>query len=407
MANCFQAADILLPDKHISLKKWACVACDQFSSQMEYWDRVRNFVGDAPSTYHMIFPEALLRQGQDRLDSIRRHMERYLDEGLFSQHRRSFIYLERTLENGTIRRGLVGQVDLEEYDFHPGCSARIRATEATVESRIPARMALLEGAPLEFPHTLLLCDDREDRIMAAAASVRGECLYDFDLMESGGHIRGFLISGLGVGVVNSAVTGYISAAEAELGDPMTFAVGDGNHSLAAAKACWEKLKPGLSREQQLWHPARYALVELENIQDPAIEFAPIHRLLRGREAAGFPSFLRRYAAPEGHAVRLLSREGGEETLYFSRRETPLVLERLQPLLDVFSAEHGCAMDYIHGEEALRQLTLEPDTLGILLPGIEKDGLFPGVLRNGVLPRKTFSMGSAREKRYYLEGKTRI
>lgn len=410
MANCFQAADILLPNKHISLQKWACVACDQFSSQPEYWERVKAFVGDAPSAYHMVFPEALLRQGVggERVRSIHRHMEKYLDENVFETHRRSFVYLERTMENGRKRRGLVGQIDLEEYDFHPGSAAHIRATEGTVESRIPPRMALLEKAPLEFPHTILLCDDRRDEILSAAASMAERPLYDFDLMEGGGHMTGRLISGLGVGVVNSAVSRYIAAVEEgqSPGNTMAFAVGDGNHSLAAAKACWEKIKPELTEEQRRWHPARYALVELENIHDPAIEFAPIHRILRGKDAHLLADYLKQYAAPDGFSLRLV-RAGREEELFLPRGEDPLVLTALQPLLDRFCGAHGCDMDYIHGETALRQLSAEEDTVGILLPGMEKSDLFPAVLRGGVLPRKTFSMGSSREKRYYLEGKKRI
>ena len=187
MHNCFEAADILIPKK-CAMTKWACVACDQYSSQPEYWARVRDFVGDAPSTYHMIFPEALLRQGagKERIESGHQYMEKYLDEGLFQTHRRSFVYVERILPSGVVRRGLMGQVDLEEYDFHPGANARIRATEGTVQERIPPRMELLRGAKLEFPHVLLLCDDKEDTILSAAKDAAGEKLYDFDLMENGG-----------------------------------------------------------------------------------------------------------------------------------------------------------------------------------------------------------------------------
>ena len=215
MHNCFQAADILIPGK-ISMTKWACVACDQYSSQPEYWERVRDFVGDAPSTYHMIFPEALLRQGagKERIESGHRHMEEYLSSGLFRELRRSFIYVERTMPSGACRRGLMGQVDLEEYDFTPGSAAHIRATEGTVQERIPPRMELLRGAKLEFPHVLLLCDDKKDEILKTAKENAGEKVYDFDLMENGGRIRGYLISGMGVGVVNSAISAYIAATEA-------------------------------------------------------------------------------------------------------------------------------------------------------------------------------------------------
>jgi hypothetical protein len=408
MYNCFHAADILLPKK-LSMKKWACVACDQFSSEPEYWARVADFVGEAPSTYHMIYPEALLRQGdtQARLQSIHAAMEEYLSQNLFETHRRSFIYLERTMLDGSLRRGLMGQIDLEAYDFTPGSGAKIRATEGTVQERIPPRMKLLEGAALEFPHVLLLCDDDKDAILQTAATVHGEEVYDFDLMEGGGHITGWSVSGLGVAVVNAAITEYIAAMGQRQGTehPMAFAVGDGNHSLASAKACWEKLKPTLSPEEQQTHPARFALVELENIHDPAITFEPIHRVVRQVDPAQLMTALRGIAVPEGYPITCLW-QGKEETVYLDKNASPLAVAILQPFLDQYVAAHGGSMDYIHGADVVRSLSQQPETLGLILPGMEKSALFPGVLQGGVLPRKTFSMGAAREKRYYLEGKKR-
>ncbi len=408
MHNCFEAADILIPQK-ISMTKWACVACDQYSSQPEYWERVRDFVGDAPSTYHMIFPEALLRQGagKERIAEGHQYMENYLNAGLFRTYRRSFVYVERTLPTGVIRRGLIGQVDLEEYDFHPGSNAQIRATEGTVQERIPPRMELLRGAKLEFPHVLLLCDDKEDAILTAAKDAAAEKLYDFDLMENGGRIRGYLIAGMGVSMVNSAISRYIAATEASQNpdNAMCFAIGDGNHSLAAAKSCWEELKPTLTEEERIQHPARYALVELENIHDAAIEFEPIHRVVKGEQLGELMEMLRAKSVPEGYPITMIT-SGGEETIHLSREESPLALAILQPMLDEFAAKTGAAMDYIHGEDVARQLSKAPNTLGLIVPGMEKESLFPGVLQGGVLPRKTFSMGQANEKRYYLEGKMR-
>lgn len=411
MRNCFHAGDILIPQK-ISMKKWACVACDQFSSQREYWNGVEEFVGEAPSTYHMIFPEALLRTEDKatRLSSIHRHMEAYLNQGIFRNFRRSFVYLERQMENGLFRRGLMGYIDLEEYDFTPGTSAHIRATEGTVLDRIPPRMELLRGAALEFPHVLLLCDDKKDEILSTAREVAGETVYDFDLMEDGGRIRGKVISGLGVSVVNAAISRYIGATEAHQGkgNTMSFAVGDGNHSLASAKACWEEMKPALSQEAREEHPARFALVELENIHDPAIDFEPIHRVIQTQNREQLELLLdtlKAYDAPQGHSI-VLCHGDAQCTIHISKENTPLALSVLQPLLDDFVAKNGGTMDYIHGEEVVRQLATRENTLGILLPGIDKGALFLGVLRDGVLPRKTFSMGHAREKRYYLEGKMR-
>lgn len=409
MHNCFEAADILLP-QHCAMTKWACVACDQYSSQPEYWERVRDFVGDAPSTYHMIFPEALLRQGagEERIAAGHRHMTEYLESGLFHTYRRSFIYVERTMPSGAVRRGLMGQVDLEEYDFHPGSPAHIRATEGTVQERIPPRMKLLRGAKLEFPHVLLLCDDKKDAILTAAKDAAGEKVYDFDLMENGGRIRGWLISGMGVSLVNSAVSQYIAATEAaqEPGNAMSFAVGDGNHSLASAKGCWEEIKPTLSEEERLNHPARYALVELENVHDDAIEFEPIHRVVKGEKLDMLMDTLRAKSVSEGYPITMLT-ENGEETIHLSRQESPLALAILQPMLDDFAVKTGATMDYIHGEDVTRELSKAPNTLGLIVPGMEKESLFPGVLQGGVLPRKTFSMGQANEKRYYLEGKMRV
>ena len=409
MHHCFHAADILLPERKYSLKRWACVACDQFTSQPEYWDQVSAFVGDAPSTLHMIVPEAYLKQGktEGRLASIHRTMDDYWKEGLFRTLRRSFIYLERTMQNGTVRRGLVGQIDLEDYDFTPGSGAKIRATEGTVQERIPPRVKLLEGARLEFPHVLLLCDDKQDVIMKAAQSAKGDEVYSFDLMEGGGHVTGWQISGLGVSLVNTAVADYMAAAAAaqSVSNPMAFAVGDGNHSLASAKACWEKLKPTLSGSDLQEHPARYALVELENIHDPAIVFEPIHRVLKDVPVDLLVDALHRVAVPEGYPITVVTQQK-TETLHLSREASPLAVAILQPLLDRFQKEHGGTMDYIHGEDVAIRLSRQGGAVGIILPPMEKDALFPGVLQGGVLPRKTFSMGEAREKRYYLEGKVR-
>jgi hypothetical protein len=356
----------------------------------------------------MIFPEALLRlgEGQERIGNIHKAMEQYLEQGIFRNFRRSFVYLERTMQNGKIRRGLIGQIDLEEYDFHPGSPAHIRATEGTVQERIPPRMELLREAALEFPHVLLLCDDKKDDIMTTAAQMKGEKVYDFDLMEDGGHITGYVISGLGVSVVNSAVGRYIEATEGGQtpGNAMSFAVGDGNHSLASAKACWEELKPTLTPEEQLTHPARFSLVELENIHDEAIEFEPIHRVVSGN-ISELLTRLDGISSSSGYPVQIVTKQG-EKTIYLPREQSPLAVAILQPMLDKFVADTGASIDYIHGAEVVRQLAGKPDTVGLILPGMEKASLFPGVLQGGVLPRKTFSMGHAQEKRYYLEGKKR-
>ncbi len=403
MHNCFHGGDILLPQK-ISMKKWACVACDQYSSQPEYWNTVEDFVGSEPSTLHLIVPEAFLKLGEeaDRISQIHAEMQKYLNQNLFRTFRRSFIYIERTMENGTVRQGLIGQIDLEDYDFDPQSGALIRATEETVRERIPTRMQLLEGAPLEFSHVLLLCDDQKNVIMSAAHAAIGEKVYDFDLMQGGGHITGHLISGLGVSVVNAAVSEYIAM---QTRDNMAFVVGDGNHSLASAKAVWEQYKTNLTPTQRLEHPSRYALVELENIHDPSITFSPIHRVLRNANVERFMECIQNIAVADGYPIVVVTAEQ-EQTFYLDSEKSPLALNILQPVLDAFQKETQCSMDYIHGEDVVRQLSSERDCVGLILPGMDKCALFPGVLHGGVLPRKTFSMGSAREKRYYLEGKMR-
>ena len=406
----FYPADILLP-KDADMTKWAVVACDQFTSQPEYWQAVEETVGDAPSTLWLILPEANLKAPNvdEYISGINAAMEQYLKDGVFQTLEDSLIYVERQQSDGRIRHGLIGMVDLDAYDFTPGSGALIRATEGTVLDRIPPRARVRRGAPIELPHVMLLIDDPDRTVIEPLTTAAGtmEKLYDFDLMENGGRIRGYLISGMGVSLVNSAVSRYISATEAAQNpdNAMSFAIGDGNHSLAAAKSCWEELKSGLTEEERLNHPARYALVELENIHDAAIEFEPIHRVVKGEHLGELMNTLRAKSVPDGYPITMIT-GSDEETIYLSKDESPLALAILQPILDEFAAKTGATMDYIHGEDVTRELSKAPNTLGLIVPGMAKESLFPGVLQGGVLPRKTFSMGQANEKRYYLEGKMR-
>lgn len=407
----FYPSDILLPKKDVDMSKWAVVACDQFTSEPEYWERVEKTVGDAPSTLRLILPEANLKAPNvdEFIADINASMSKYLEEGIFETLKDSLIYIERGQSDGKIRHGLIGMVDLDQYDFTPGSGALIRATEGTVLDRIPPRARVRRNAPIELPHVMLLIDDPEKTVIEplTAAADKMESVYDFDLMENGGRIRGYLISGMGVSLVNSAVSRYISATEAAQNpdNAMSFAIGDGNHSLAAAKSCWEELKSGLTEEERLTHPARYALVELENIHDAAIEFEPIHRVVKGEHLGELMNTLRAKSVPDGYPITMIT-ESDEETIYLSKDESPLALAILQPILDEFAAKTGATMDYIHGEDVTRELSKAPNTLGLIVPGMAKESLFPGVLQGGVLPRKTFSMGQANEKRYYLEGKMR-
>ena len=405
--NTFMPASILLP-RGVEMQKWAVIACDQFTSEPAYWERVRRFVGEAPSSLHLIFPEAELRQEPEkRIAAINTKMAAYEREGLFESYENSFVYVERTLSDGTLRRGLVGMLDLEDYDYSPQTDAPVRATERTVVDRIPPRVKIREHASLELPHVLLLCDDEEDAILAPLEKERGEPLYDFDLMEGGGHIRGYRIRGEAADAV------CVRLAEYERGmrerwatltpTPMLYAVGDGNHSLATAKACFEELKHELGPAAAS-HPARYALVELENLHDPAQRFAPIHRIVTGTDVPALLEDARReIGAKEGIPLRWIS-GNEEETLYLDRSRGELAVGILQGFLDRWLAENPGQLDYIHGEGSLRRLAGEPDSVGFVLPDVEKTAFFRSIMTDGVLPRKTFSMGQARDKRYYLEAR---
>ncbi len=409
--NCFLPAEILLP-KVEDMSKWAVIACDQFSSQPAYWDRVRANAGDAPSTIHLILPEAQLGTEQEPAltEEINRTMAAYLEQDLFTVYPNSFVYVERTLQSGAIRKGLVGMVDLEAYDYAMGSASDIRATEKTVVERIPPRMRVRKNAPLEFPHILMLADDH-DKVLIEPITAQKEHLkklYDCMLMEDGGHIAGWLVDGAEAQAFMERLTTYTQHVDEKYtglpGTPMVFAVGDGNHSLATAKACYEELKKAHPGEDLSQHPARYALVELENIHDAAQEFAPIHRVIVKTDA---PALLKavqdNLCAETGFPVEwYMGKDHG--TIYLDQSKGQLAVGILQSFLDQYLAQHDGETDYIHGDADLMELADQDNTIGFLLPVMEKSQLFRGVIADGILPRKTFSMGHAREKRYYLEGR---
>ena len=409
--NAFLPANILLP-KVDSMEKWAVIACDQFSSQPEYWDAVRKNAGDAPSAIQLILPEAELGTAQEEAHTlqINENMKKYLEDGIFVSYDHSFVYVERTLENGAIRKGLMGMVDLETYDFSVGSTSAIRATEKTVVERIPPRMRVRRNAPLEFPHILMLCDDHEKCLIEPVEAMKDQLpvLYDFDLMEGGGHIAGWLVQGEAVDAFNARLTAYTARLAEKYRDipgvPMVFAVGDGNHSLATAKSCYEELKKQNPDADLSAHPARYALVELENIHDDAQVFEPIHRVLfRTDPDALLASLQQEVCAEVGFPVTwYIGKRSG--TVYLDRSRSQLAVGVLQGFLDSYMKDHPCEIDYIHGDDDLRQLADQENAIGFLLPAMGKSQLFRGVIADGILPRKTFSMGHAREKRYYLEGR---
>lgn len=404
-----RAADVMVPRVE-DMEKWAVVACDQFTSEPEYWQRAEAIVGDAPSALRLILPEAEL--GGDvgaRVTAIHAAMRRYMDGVRFDVYPAAYVYVERTMQSGAIRRGVVGMVDLDAYDYMPESGAAIRATEKTVVERIPPRMRIRQGAPLELPHVILLCDD-PGRTLIEPLTARKDGLrklYDFETMLGGGHIAGWLVDGEAAASLTAALDAYerdVPARFAHLGGaPMVYAAGDGNHSLATAKACYEALKAAHPGQDLRDHPARYALVELENIHDEALAFEPIHRIVTGVDADDLLRALAGVCAPGGHIVTWVS-GGRRGTLSLDAARSPLAVGVLQSALDAYLTEKGGAIDYIHGEEALLRLAQRADAIGFLLPPMGKDQLFPGVIKGGMLPRKTFSMGHAQEKRYYLEAR---
>ena len=408
--NVFGPTDILLPRVE-SMEKWAVIACDQFTSQPEYWQRVREYVGDAPSTLRLVLPEAELGENDDaRAAQIHAEMTKLLDSGRFAVCFNAMIYVERTLLSGKVRKGLVGAVDLEAYDYAAGSVSPIRASEKTVVERIPPRKKVRDGAPLELPHVLLLCDDDERLLIEPIAAIRDSLpqLYAFDLMEGGGHVAGWLVQGEAAEAFERRLAAYARTADGKYeglnGASVLFAVGDGNHSLATAKACYEDQKRACSPEEAAKLPSRWALVELENIHDEAQAFEPIHRLVLTEDADALLRRMREeIGAEEGYPVTWYAGERSG-TIFLDKRKGPLPVGVLQAFLDAYMAEHPCGIDFIHGEDALRQLAAREGAVGLALPAIDKGGLFRGIVADGVLPRKSFSMGHAQEKRYYIEAR---
>lgn len=416
----FRPADILLP-QNCDYTKWSVVACDQYTSQPEYWQEVEELVGSAPSTLRLILPESCLDGPSVETDimEVNNTMTRYLREERFRTLPASLIYVERRLDNLRLRRGLVGMVDLEQYDYEPGAEAQVRATEGTVMARIPPRVAVRKNAPLELPHVMLLADDPEKTVLEplSARKDQMEKVYDFDLMERGGHIAGWRLDGESMALVAAALRKLADPAafRARYGvedkPVLLFAVGDGNHSLATAKECYERQKKLFPPEQWASLPARYALVELNNLHDDSLEFEPIHRVVFGADpeelldalAAFYPGSSRT-DRPEGHRLAWVAR-GQEGTVSVPQPSAQLPVGTLQHFLDEYLLSHpGARVDYIHGEDVVRSLAAQPDTVGFLLPAMGKEELFPTVIHDGVLPRKTFSMGEAHDKRFYLEAR---
>ncbi|MBQ8556426.1 MAG: DUF1015 domain-containing protein [Clostridia bacterium] len=407
-------ANLLLPAAHVPATTWACVACDQYTSQPEYWKETELQVGANPSCLKLVLPECYLPETVQRVPLIHQEMARYMADGTLTQQvTEGFVLVERSTASGQ-RLGLVCAVDLEQYDF-TGKKSLIRPTEETITARLPARLAIRRGAPLESSHILLLMDDPMQSVVEPLYEKRGELplLYDFGLMQGGGHLRGWAVTD---GESMSGIRHALGALKARLGaDPLLFAVGDGNHSLATAKAYWNEIKATLTPEQQENHPARFAMVEVENIHDDALAFEPIHRVITGVDGQALMQDWTLYCREHGMELCETTGNGEKEqivtvicgghefTAAIANPDGPLPVATLQRYLDHFLARHPEAeIDYIHGDDVVRRLAAAPDAIGFLLPPLDKSAFFGAIDTLGILPRKTFSMGHAHEKRFYME-----
>lgn len=409
--SCFTEADILLPDFRVTDgTKWSVNACDQYTSEPAYWESVAKTVGDAPSALALVLPELYLNDRRaERVAAINRHMEEYLN-GILFEHKSSMIYLRRTCRGGKVREGLVGKLDLTAYSFKAEDNALVRATEGTVLSRIPPRVEVRRDAAIELPHVMLLADDGDGLLLGSlfAKTDAMEKAYGFELQEGGGRVDGWFLPADEIERVKRTVLS-MEAAEGEA--PFLFAVGDGNHSLASAKAHYEEIAKGLSPEEAAVHPARYALVEIVNIHDASLEFEPIYRVVFGGGEELLPAlsaFADRCGAADTAYPRqevLYVNAEGEGRIVFEKGAHSLTVGTLQIFLDEYLKSHPEAeIDYIHGEDSLRALATKAGAVGFLFDGMSKGELFPSVKRDGPLPRKTFSMGEAYDKRYYLEAR---
>ena len=394
----FTPADVLLP-VGITLGSWSVIACDQFSSEPDYWERVRGSVGVAPSTLNMIIPEVYLNAIDIDLEvkKISASMEYYSEHNIFRKIENSFIYIVRTLPDGRERRGLIGAVDLDEYEFS-GKSAAILASEGTVLDRLPARLMVRREVRYELPHIMAFIDDKEKTVIEPLSEKADNLplLYDFDLMEGGGHIKGKCVKG-------EAADNVITAMRAlhRKSDPL-IVIGDGNHSLAAAKAYWDALKKGLTDAERKIHPAGKALLEINNVYEPAIDFEAIHRVVFNVDPGKLVDALTS-AIPGGGDYKLRWVSSGQEGVIGVRADCiGDMLTALQTFLDEYIGKTGCEVDYVHGEDVVLRLACENRRLGLILPAMEKSELFRTVTTKGVFPKKSFSVGHARDKRYYLE-----
>ncbi len=412
---------IMLPDSKCQLEKWAVVACDQYTSERGYWEKVEDLTKGNPSTYNIIFPEVYLEDGDsdNRINTINSNMDNYIKSGTLNELEDCFILVDRKTSHTPSRKGLMVALDLECYNYTKGSCTFIRATEGTVIERLPPRIKIRQNAPIELPHIMVLIDDPDKKVIEPLAQKADklEKLYDFELMMDGGHIKGYSVTD--EDDLSSIAEGLSQLADLDnfrkkygledQKDVLLFAVGDGNHSLASAKGHWENVKTCLSFEEQQNHPARYALVELVNVHDEGLVFEPIHRVLFNVDAKNLLTEFSAYYKNNSdsrdskpHVFKYITSDGSGE-IQINNPVNNLEVGTLQAFLDYYIKEHPqVKIDYIHGEDVVTRLGSEPGNIGFYLPSMNKTDLFKTVILDGALPRKTFSMGEAEEKRFYLE-----
>ena len=409
--TAFSAADILLPRDSALLSTWCVCACDQYTSEPAYWEKTAELVGDKPSTLRLILPELYLESTdvEQRIADIKTTMQQYLADGIFRTYSDAMIYVERIQSDGKLRAGLVGKIDLEQYDYSKGSVSPVRATEATVEERIPPRLRIRRGAAIELPHIMILLDDPDGTVIEPLTGAKGdlEQVYDVTLMQGEGSVKGWLVPADKQEKIIAALTALGDPSRfAEGVAPLVYAMGDGNHSLATAKAYYEEWKaanPGADTENA---PQRYALVELVNLHSPALEFEAIHRILNEVDGEKLLADMTaaldlRTDAPAAQAFDVLL-NGTKRTFYIHKPTSNLTVGSVQSFLDGWLKANGGKIDYIHGAEVVENLAKAANSLGNLLPDMQKSELFPTVIADGALPRKTFSMGHAADKRFYME-----
>ena len=403
----FKKGNILIP-KNINMNKWSVVACDQYTSEPEYWKEVEEIVGNEPSTLRLTLPEIYLEDSnvEERIKNINSNMKEYLDKDIFTEYTDSMIYLERTQSDGKVRGGLIGIVDLEDYSYEKGSQTLIRATEKTVIERIPPRVKVRENALLELPHIMILIDDEKKEIIESLKNKVSEddVVYDFDLMMNGGHVKGYKLSNE---TSDEVIKGLEHLADKDYFESkygvkdkgvLLFAMGDGNHSLATAKACYEKDKNELNR---------YALVELVNLHSSALEFEAIHRVVFDTDVDDLIKSLYEYydINEEGNGEKFeLVTKDMDKTLYISNPKSNISVGSIQIFLDEYLSNHKGKIDYIHGDEVTKEMARREGNVGILFDAMAKSDLFKTVILDGALPRKTFSMGHSQDKRFYLEAR---